>query len=68
MKRDLKAIQIKLPRKRKKAYIKAKGIIEYFGMTIANEPLYEDKPFKSSTKYPEYGKFYRGKPTIKFNW
>ena len=46
--------KIKLPRKRKKAYIKAKDRLDYMSIQITNEVLYEGKPIKRHTKFAEY--------------
>lgn len=50
--------KIKLPRKRKKNYIKKHGRSDYLLMVMSNEILFEDKPYrKDLKKFPkEYGK------------
>jgi len=60
-------MKIKLPRKRKKAYIKEKGKPEYLGMRLCNEILYEEKPIKKHTRFPNY-KVIDNKIVILFNW
>lgn len=46
-------MKIKLPRKRKKAFIKTRGRSDYYSATLINEVLYEENPVKKNTKYPE---------------
>jgi len=53
--------QIKLPRKRKKAYIKKHGAVEYMAATIIGEII--GKP-----KYPEIFGVVKGKLVILFYW
>ena len=68
--------KIKLPRKRKKAYIKARSGDDYFSMTLIGEVNYEDDPQKKYTKYPEFKTDANGilqynrkrKPIVAFNW
>lgn len=61
-------MKIKLPRKRKKAYIKKYSRVDYVAMTIIAEILYEEKPIKKNTRYPEFkiGRYY--KLIVLFNW
>lgn len=60
-------MKIKLPRKRKKAYTKAKGRTEYLGMRLCNEVLFEGKPIKKNTRFPQ-AKVIGNKIVILFNW
>jgi hypothetical protein len=45
--------KIKLPRKRKKAYIKRFGAVSYFGVRITSEILAEEN-VKAANKFPKY--------------
>jgi hypothetical protein len=47
-------MKIKLPRKRKKRFIKAKSRYDYHMCCIANEVLFEEIPWRSRTKFPEF--------------
>lgn len=60
-------MKIKLPRKRKKAYIKAHGFQEYVAATIIAEILYEENPVKKNTKYPELV-WVKRKAVLLFYW
>jgi hypothetical protein len=44
--------KVKLPRKRKKAYVKVLGRSEYRSMQITCEALYEDEPLRENAKFP----------------
>jgi hypothetical protein len=46
-------MKIKLPRKRKKAYLKKHTYADYVANTIIAEILYEENPVNKNTKYPE---------------
>lgn len=48
----------KLPRKRKKAYLKKFTKSDYLGLKLLNELFFEDKTLsnKSKNKFPEYNK------------
>lgn len=60
--------KIKLPRKRKKAYITKYGHGEYIAQQIINEIKNEEiKEFKFST-FPEYKTIRIGKYKLLFNW
>lgn len=59
--------KIKLPRKRKKAMIKAKGWMGYTSCQVMNEIMYEENPIKKWTKFPE-SKSYRNTYITLFNW
>jgi len=62
-------MKIKLPRRRKKAYIKAHSRYDYIMLKLTNEVLYDDLKIKSRTKFPEFKKStpYR-RIEILFNW
>lgn len=47
-------MKIKLPRKRKKQYLKIHGAVNYLGMQMVNEIKYEDEPIKKNTQFPEF--------------
>lgn len=47
--------KIKLPRKRKKAYINKFGKSNYLGLQLVNEVLNEGRS-KKNNKFPEYNK------------
>lgn len=61
-------MKIKLPRKRKKAYKKAKGDSGYMSMQITNEFLYEETGDKKNARFPEFTIARTGKVTIKYYW
>lgn len=47
---------IKLPRKRKKAYLLRFGKSNYLGIRLFNEILFEQTPKIKNTRFPEYNK------------
>ena len=59
--------KIKLPRKRKKAYIKKYGYGEYYATKIVSTLLYKRDPIKKNTRFPEF-KIERRKLIVLFNW
>lgn len=67
MKNNIEISKIKLPRKRKKAFIKAHGSTEYMAAQICNELKFEEEPIKKWTKFPEFS-ILRNKIIIHFNW
>ena len=58
-------MKIKLPRKRKKAFIDEYGKSEYHTRRLLNEECYEKRASKLYTKFPEYKGYYG---LIKFYW
>ena len=48
--------KIKLPRKRKKAYLNKFGKSNYIGIMLFNEILFEEIPKRKNTRFPEYNK------------
>lgn len=56
-------MKVKLPRKRKKKYIKENGLISYIGCQITAEILFEDGR-KDWNRFYKYGDYRRGKFTI----
>ena len=65
-------MKIKLPRKRKKAYIKAKGSANYMGCVILSEILFEaaqtKKEKRKAVKFPSYKILDNGKIIVLKNW
>jgi len=65
----------KLPRKRKKAYIKHHGRLAYYATQIVNEILLEENPCLRNTKFAEFARHPNGQivwkennPVITFYW
>ena len=56
----------KLPRKRKKAYIKKHGSLGYMSMQIANEVMFEEKG--TLQRFPEFILERTGEIKILFYW
>lgn len=56
-------VNIKLPRKRKKAYIKARGRNDYLTTTLINEVLVEEKEVRLEYNITRYYTFKKCKPT-----
>ena len=62
-------MKIKLPRKRKKAYIKKHSRYDYIMMSITGEVLFEETGKKDCLKFPEFSaKPTRGKYKVLFYW
>lgn len=66
----VKVKKVKLPRKRKKACIKAVGKVNYLGMVYVNELSFEDNWDKMDRKFPKsyhpYNSYLRGQ--VKEYW